>query len=203
LNNFVRAGHRLYPYGNNQVWTPVVEFGSYDNDYWYVQISNEWATDYNPSAVDFSDSGHNGIVYADGSKQTSATAKYVPGNQPDGAFGRGYSFVDGANESLIWTSSHSDVNAFRGTWRFQFGDSSVGIYLYDITGATYGTPGAGGDVDFVATSLFELHATITDPITFRIVKGDDGHLRLYATGPTGAGGIFVTCDVTEFGFTVD
>jgi hypothetical protein len=117
--------------------------------------------------------------------------------------GRTYAYMSGNTEALIWTSSHNDVNAFRGTWRFQFGDSSVGIHLYQVVGATYGVPGAGGDVDFVATSLFDLHATLTDPVTFRIVKGDDGHLRLYATGPAGAGGIFATCEVTEFGFTVD
>jgi hypothetical protein len=111
--------------------------------------------------------------------------------------------MSGNTEALIWTSSHNDVNAFRGTWRFQFGDSSVGIHLYQVVGATYGDVNSGGDVDYVVTSLFDLHATLTDPVTFRIAKGDDSHLRLYATGPAGSGGIFVTCEVTEFGFTVD
>jgi hypothetical protein len=38
-----------------------------------------------------------------------------------------------------------------------------------------------------------------DPVTFRVEKGADGYLRLYATPPAGFGGIaYITWNITEF-----
>lgn len=56
----------------------------------------------------------------------------------------------------------------------------------------------------MATSLLDLYASETDSVTFRLEKGADGYLRLYATPPEGFGGtVYVTYDVTEFGYTND
>lgn len=200
LREDIRVGDKAFDPIDNNKWTPIYDLGSIDEANCYVTLSSTFS----PSvpAIGFTDARKNGVVYADGSKQTEAGRKYVPGFGGSLAIHKTYAYISGSSEQLVWIASKNDVNAFRGTFRMQQNDSAVGMHLYDIVGATYQGGGSGGDTEFVATPLIQIPTTT--PYTFRIEKGADGHLRLYATNPSGFTGYsYITWDITEFGYTSD
>jgi len=203
LGTLVQPGDRAWALGEEN-WTRVVEVGSYDANSWYVRVDFAWAqTQSNPAAIGFTNVYQQGIVYPDGSKQTGAGVKYIPGNLYDQAWGKGATSTYGNSESLLWTASRPNVNAFRATIRCQMDDSATGMKMYDVVGSTYSA--GGGDTDFVATELISITGNgSTAPFTFRIDKGGDGYMRLYITGPTDyANSAYITSDFTEFGYTID
>jgi hypothetical protein len=199
----LQEGDKAFNPGDTDNWTPVYERGTVgDTANCYVTLESTFVPD--ASSIGFTNYRRSGIVYADGSKQIAGGSKYVPGYGGEPSQGKTYSYTNNSEERLIWTASRSDVNAFRGTFRCQLNDAAVAMKIYDITGATYSGGGDGGDTDFVATSLLDIFASETDPVTFRLAKGADGHLRLYATPPAGFGGtVYITWDITEFGYTID
>jgi hypothetical protein len=168
---------------------------------WYVTLNSSF--DVGVPAMGFTDARRNGIVYPDGSKQLAGGSKYIPGYGGDAAQGKTYSFTNNSTERVIWTASSPDVNAFRGTFRCQLGDTSTAMKIYDITGAYYNAN--GGEAGYSANILLDMWSNSeTNPVGFNVLKGADGYLRLYATPPTGYGGtVFITSDVTEFGYTAD
>jgi hypothetical protein len=200
LADDLREGDKAFSPDDNADWTPVASIGSVDSANCYVTLSSTFSP--GGSAIGFSNYRRNGIVYADGSKQIAGGSKYIPGYGGDASQGKTYAYAANQTERMIWTASRDNITAFRGTFRCQLNDPAVAMKIYDITGATYS--GGEGDTDFVATSLLDLYASETDSVTFRLEKGADGYLRLYATPPEGFGGtVYVTYDVTEFGYTND
>jgi hypothetical protein len=154
-------------------------------------------------AIGFTDARRNGVVYPDGSKQYEGGRKVIPSWGGDHGWKKTYAAISGS-ESVIWIASSDNISAFRGTFRCQLNDSAVAMKIYDITGATYQGGGSGGDTDFAATSLLDIYASESDPVTFRLEKSADGYLRLYATPPAGfSGTVYITWDITEFNYTAD
>jgi hypothetical protein len=204
LLNDVKVGDKAYDPVNNSIWTPVYQTGTVGGDEanCFVVLSST----FNPgiSAIGFTSARRNGIVYPDNSRQMEAGRKVIPGYGGDFGWKKTYAAISGS-ESVIWIASSDNITAFRGTFRCQLNDAAVAMKIYDITGATYSGGGAMvGDTDFVATSLLDIFASETDPVTFRLEKGADGYLRLYATPPAGFGGtVYITWDITEFGYTID
>jgi hypothetical protein len=203
LLNDVKVGDKAYDSVNNAIWTPVFEFGTVGGDEanCFVTLSST----FNPGvpAIGFTGARRNGVVYPDNSRQMEAGRKVIPGYGGDFGWKKTYAAISGS-ESVIWIASSDNISAFRGTFRCQLNDAAVAMKIYDITGATYSGGGSGGDTDLAVTSLLDIFASESDPVTFRVEKGADGYLRLYATPPAGFGGtVYITWDITEFGYTID
>ena len=70
-----------------------------------------------------------------------------------------------------------------------------------MVGGSYN--GNGGDFDMAVTPLFELSGTVADPVTFQLTwDAGDRILRIFALAPANVTA-YVTCDITEFGYTHD
>jgi hypothetical protein len=202
LYESLSEGDRAFDPINTVNWTPIYERGTIDSANCFVTLANSFVSSI--PQIGFTNARRNGIVYADGSQQYEGGRKYVPGFGGELGQKKTFASFNGSSEHLLWISDKNNISAFRGTFRFQMGDTSYGVKMYDISGATY--QGGGGDTDFLATPLVNI-ATGSgheNPYTFSLVLGADGHLRLYATNPSGYTGYsYVTWDITEFGYTAD
>jgi hypothetical protein len=190
----VKVGDKAFDAVNRAIWTPVHDRGIVSDGNCYVTLSSA----FNPSvpAIGFTNARQNGVVYPDSSQQLTAGRKVIPGFGGLDSFKKTYAVMNGSSENLVWISSSTEINAFRGTFRFQQGDTAVGMYVYDITGSSY-----PGNTDVVATVLI---SSAQEAYTFRLEKSDDGYLRLYATHPIVYNSTsYINWDVTEFGYTHD
>ena len=199
LATLVQAGDFAIDPNNASNMTVVIETRIADGVF-YANVATAWSGPGVP-AVTFSNQQTNGIVFSDGSKQQTAGRKIIAGYPGDRNNSRSYGVSYNSTASLIWTASSAEINAFRGTVRCQINDSSIGIKLYEVVGGSYN--GNGGDFDMAVTPLFELSGTVADPVTFQLTwDAGDRILRIFALAPANVTA-YVTCDITEFGYTHD
>jgi hypothetical protein len=197
----------VYDYYYLQNKTIMQDWDTTDPVNWLIYVPTDWfngTTGGGTSQISLTTQNQNGIVFNDGSKQVRAGSKVIPGSSPGNLQGRIYGYINtGGDQAPVWTSSSGNVNAFRGTFRCQFGDTSTEMKMYDITGASY-LGGEGGYADIAVTELISVHSSITDPVTFSVNwNPNTGVWQLIATAPAGSGPVYVTCDVTEFQYTSD
>ena len=171
----------------------------------YANVATVWVEELGVPSVNFSNQQQNGVVFSDGSKQQTAGRKIIPGYPGERNHSRSFGTSYNLAETLIWTASSAEINAFRGTVRCQFNDTSVAMKIYDVAGASYNDANLymDGGWDMTATPLVEIGVSVWDPVTFRLdINQGDLIMRIYATAPADAT-VYMTTDITEFGYTHD